>query len=46
VKPRILHVLAIGPFQSLEGEFIGFSGHTMFVVEFLAKFPGSFWLGA
>jgi hypothetical protein len=38
MRPLTLHVLAVGPFQSLEGQFTGFSGHT--------EFLGSFWLGA
>ena len=39
MKPRILHVLAVGPFQSLEGEFTGFSGHR-FLWNFWRSFRG------
>jgi hypothetical protein len=38
MRPRTLHVLAIGPFQSQRVQFTGFSGHR--------EFLGSFWLGA
>ena len=45
VKPRILHVLAVGPFQSLEGEVMDFPVTRCLWWNFWQKFQ-SFWLGA
>jgi hypothetical protein len=39
MRPRTLHGLAVGPFQSLEGSI-----HRIFRV--ISSFLGSFWLGA